>query len=61
MYVCLCHAVTEQDIHEAVDKGTDSFNALQVELKLSTCCGVCEDTARHCLNERLKQMFSCAA
>jgi len=49
MYVCVCNAVTDSDIREAYAEGARTFDALQDQLGVSTCCGCCESTARDIL------------
>ena len=46
MYVCICQAVTDQQIDQAVVDGVRSFNDLQEVLGVSTGCGVCTENAR---------------
>lgn len=49
MYVCVCNAVTDSEIREAYAEGACSFEALQDELGVATCCGCCEPIARQIL------------
>jgi len=49
MYVCVCNAVREADIKEAVSKGARSLTCLQEQLQVSTCCGSCAPDAQECL------------
>ncbi len=53
MYVCLCHAVTERKIHQAVAQGTSSFEALQASTGVATCCGACLDFAEQTWQDAL--------
>jgi bacterioferritin-associated ferredoxin len=46
MYVCVCNGVTERDIVKHVESGTTSFEDIQFELGVATCCGQCADCAR---------------
>ena len=46
MYVCVCKAVSEQDIRRAVAAGAGTFEELQERTGCSTCCGCCELEAR---------------
>ncbi len=46
MIVCVCHRVSERDIHRAVHAGCTSFAELQQELGVATGCGTCGDCAR---------------
>lgn len=43
MYVCLCHAVTESDLVDAIAQGADSVSALQTLTGAGTGCGSCLD------------------
>lgn len=51
MYVCVCHQVSDKDIHRAVSQGAKSLDCLSKELKVATCCGRCADCAKQVLNE----------
>ena len=41
MIVCVCKAVNQRAIRRAVAAGHDTFDALQFELGIGTCCGKC--------------------
>ncbi|MBK6288173.1 MAG: (2Fe-2S)-binding protein [Gammaproteobacteria bacterium] len=49
MYVCICNAVTESDIADAVKHGVRTMAQLEETLLVSTCCGKCRDAAIECL------------
>jgi bacterioferritin-associated ferredoxin len=53
MYVCICNAVTDRAIREAVDGGVRSFAELRRSTGCSDCCGSCEDLAREILDEHV--------
>ncbi len=53
MYVCVCHAVTDHAIREAVDHGARSLYEVQCSLPVASCCGRCEDAARQVVDEHL--------
>ena len=53
MYVCVCNAVTDNDIRGAVEQGADTLEALSERLKVATCCGRCADCARHVLHQAM--------
>lgn len=53
MYVCLCHAVTERKIQQAVAQGTSSFQDLQASTGVATCCGACIDYAEQTWHDAL--------
>ena len=45
MYVCICNAVSDRQIRDAVDHGARSLFEVQCQLPVGACCGRCEDTA----------------
>jgi bacterioferritin-associated ferredoxin len=55
MYVCICRAVTDTDIREAVQNGCCSMRDLRNCLGVATQCGRCALTARDVLNESLEE------
>lgn len=55
MYVCVCNAVTDTDIRDAVDQGSHTMKDLQQKLEVGTCCGRCARCAKNCLNQALSQ------
>lgn len=46
MYVCLCKAVTDRQIHESISRGASSFAEVRRELGVSTQCGKCCQMAK---------------
>jgi len=50
MYVCVCNAVTERDIHDAITRGAASVRELRDELGIVDTCGRCATCALECLN-----------
>lgn len=53
MFVCLCKAVSDHDIHGAVEQGVSSFEELQAELEVSTVCGACACEAQSIFDDKL--------
>jgi len=49
MYVCVCQAVTEFDIHQAARNGAKTLMDLRRDLQVSVECGRCASCARKCL------------
>lgn len=45
MYICICNAVTESQVHKAAEQGARSLEDLQMDLGVATCCGQCADDA----------------
>ncbi|MFZ5533624.1 MAG: (2Fe-2S)-binding protein [Pseudomonadota bacterium] len=43
MYVCLCRAVTDRDVNQAIAQGHQSLPALQATLGVATGCGRCRN------------------
>lgn len=55
MYVCICSAVTEGDIRQAVDKGARSMRELYKELEIAITCGCCAKCAKSILTEAVQE------
>jgi bacterioferritin-associated ferredoxin len=45
MYVCICAAVSDRQINDAVRAGASSLDALAVELGVGAGCGCCRGLA----------------
>lgn len=61
MYVCVCKAVSDQDIRRAVVAGVQCFEELQTRTGCTTCCGCCEQEARECFEANLESECRAAA
>lgn len=53
MYVCLCKAVTDQDIRDAVDEGAHTISQLADSCGAGTGCGRCQPMAQELIDEHL--------
>ncbi|NLR73843.1 MULTISPECIES: bacterioferritin-associated ferredoxin [Leeia] len=53
MYVCICKAVTDRQISQAVADGVSSMRELRMTLGVASCCGKCAPDARALLLEGL--------
>lgn len=51
MYVCVCRAVTEQHIREAVQDGARTLKDLCLNLGIIRDCGRCASCAYECLQD----------
>jgi bacterioferritin-associated ferredoxin len=58
MYICICNAVTESAIRQAVREGARSVFDLTARTGCSTQCRCCVDLAREILDEELAAMGS---
>lgn len=56
MIVCVCHRISDRDIAHAARSGCASFDELQFELSVATCCGKCHDCARQTFDVHRAQM-----
>ena len=45
MFICVCNAITERQVQEAVSSGAASLSDLESQLGVGGCCGCCRDTA----------------
>jgi bacterioferritin-associated ferredoxin len=55
MYVCVCNAVTERDIHDAVENGVQNMNQLTRTTGCSSTCGSCQDMAAEILADAMAE------
>jgi bacterioferritin-associated ferredoxin len=46
MYVCVCRAVTDKDIRNAMEEGATTVRELKEKLKVTESCGSCLETVR---------------
>ena len=51
MYVCVCKAVTEREVHAAIRDGARSLRELRTDLGIIEECGRCAGCARQCLRD----------
>lgn len=58
MFVCLCKAVTDRDIENAIDSGVSSFDAMQDRLEVATVCGSCTCEVKQMLMKRFNNNLS---
>ena len=49
MYVCVCQAVTDSEVHQAAKNGAKSLRDLRRDLGVGVVCGRCASCARKCL------------
>lgn len=55
MYICLCRGVTEKQIRSEVLAGATTFEDIQERLEVSTCCGMCKESAINLINDTLQE------
>jgi bacterioferritin-associated ferredoxin len=55
MYICLCKAVTDSQIREAVANGATQFGQVRKDLGLASQCGKCGILAREVFNESVER------
>jgi len=56
MYVCLCHAVTDTQIKEAVSRGDISLADVKQRLGVGSRCGKCTKMASQIIQRELDIM-----
>jgi len=59
MYVCVCNAVTESEIRQAVELGARSLQDLQHSLGVAANCGKCASSACCMLRAEGQKQMSC--
>ncbi|TCJ15505.1 (2Fe-2S)-binding protein [Parasulfuritortus cantonensis] len=55
MYVCVCHAVTERQVRDAIADGVHSMHGLRKRLGIAATCGKCA----RCAHGMLKEQRAC--
>ena len=55
LYVCICNAVTEREVNDAIDTGATTVKALNRRLGVGAQCGACVGCAKECLSKRQMQ------
>jgi bacterioferritin-associated ferredoxin len=60
MYICICNAVTDRDIRDAMVAGAETFADLREELRVGSGCGNCGPAAEECLEASKQQAFTYA-
>ena len=53
MYVCVCNAVTERQIRQAISEGARTNGQLRQRLDAERMCGHCDD----CIEDYLAETF----
>ena len=62
MFVCLCKAITDREIHEAVDAGAvGHVDDLEQLCGVGSGCGTCRPTAQELIDARLTETGAYAA
>lgn len=51
MYVCICHAITDRQIRQAVEAGCGSMRELRCQLQVCSDCGKCARAVKDLLTE----------
>lgn len=54
MYICVCHAISDRQIRDVVDRGAESLCQVQAHLPVASCCGRCEDSAREIIEAHIE-------
>lgn len=49
MYICVCNAITENQIQQAIAEGADSVAQLKERLEVAGNCGMCIESVMECL------------
>ncbi|MFK7916249.1 MAG: (2Fe-2S)-binding protein [Pseudomonadales bacterium] len=61
MYVCLCKAVTDHEVRDAIEAGATSTEELSERLGVGTGCGCCKEMTAQIVDEQLARDNSYAA
>ena len=58
MYVCVCNAVTDTDIRQAVDEGVRNLKQLRQATGCANTCGSCSEAAIEVIQQALSTQRS---
>ena len=61
MFVCLCNAITDHQIQDAVDRGVHEVSQLEELWGVGAGCGTCRDYAQQLIDSRLAETSAYAA
>jgi len=61
MYVCVCKAVSDKDIKDAIHGGAEDWSSIQSRLGAGTGCGVCQEFTQQLINETLAEKLTYSA
>jgi bacterioferritin-associated ferredoxin len=51
MFICICNAVTDNQIKSALDNGAKTMSDLHKSLSVGSCCGKCVRPARDIMKQ----------
>ncbi len=57
MIICVCYAVTSEDIMDLLDNDIDTFDEVVSLLGVSTGCGLCERQIREMIDRYRRSSF----
>jgi|TARA_B110000116_G_C16312135_1_gene348561 bacterioferritin-associated ferredoxin len=58
MFVCVCNAVSDHQIIDAIDEGVCSFEDLQDNLGVAKTCGTCSCEVKKLLSEKVEKSLA---
>ena len=61
MIVCICNAISDSQIEDAVDQGHASLEAVRDELGVANTCGTCACEAERVVQAKLKSSLASQA
>lgn len=61
MFVCICKAISDKDIEEAVHAGAEDFSSVQSSLGAGTGCGTCQEMTQQVIDQTLASKLGYAA
>jgi bacterioferritin-associated ferredoxin len=61
MYVCICRAVTEENVRAAIDAGAETVEAVTAACCAGDDCGACHEVIEGMIDDRKRLPVVCAA
>jgi len=51
MYICICNQVTESQVREEIERGSETVRQLRENLGVTSQCGKCGKCVKKCIKE----------
>jgi bacterioferritin-associated ferredoxin len=58
MIVCICRAVSDQTIHNAIENGAESVQEIGTTCRAGTSCGSCVPSMQKMIEEKKRRLSS---
>ncbi len=53
MYICICNQVTDSQLREEIERGSETVHQLRENLGVTSQCGKCSTCVKKCIKEHI--------